>query len=85
VVDTHVSRLASRLGLTRQRDPVKIEEDLAALVPCEHWTLFSHWLIWHGRRRCSARKPDCLGCELRALCPKIGVAKGKVGTVNLPA
>jgi endonuclease III len=85
VVDTHVARLSSRLGLTRQRDPVKIEEGLATLVPREQWTLFSHWLIWHGRRRCSARKPDCLGCELRALCPQIGVAKSKAGAVNLPA
>jgi endonuclease-3 len=77
VVDTHIARLSFRLGLTRQRDPVKIERDLAALVPREQWTLFSHWLIWHGRRRCFARKPDCSGCELRALCPQIGVAKGK--------
>ncbi len=83
VVDTHVGRLSSRLGLTRQRDPVKIEEDLATLVPREQWTLFSHWLIWHGRRRCSARKPDCPGCELRILCPKIGVAKSKPGAVNI--
>jgi len=85
VVDTHVARLASRLGLTRQRDPVKIEEDLATLVPREQWTLFSHWLIWHGRRRCSARKPDCLGCELRGLCPQLGIAKSKAGAAGNPA
>ena len=69
VVDTHVGRLAQRLGLTRQRDPVKVERDLMKLVPREEWTLFSHWLIWHGRRRCNARKPDCPQCEIRALCP----------------
>ena len=69
VVDTHVGRLSNRLGLTRQSDPVKVEQDLMKLVPREEWTLFSHWLIWHGRRRCSARKPDCTACELRSLCP----------------
>ncbi len=69
VVDTHVQRLSTRLGLTKQTDPVKIEQDLVKLIPREKWTLFSHWLIWHGRRRCIARKPDCPGCELRALCP----------------
>ena len=72
VVDTHVTRLSTRLGLTRQADPVKIEQDLMPLVPRERWTIFSHWLIWHGRRRCFARKPDCPGCELRALCPSAG-------------
>lgn len=74
VVDTHVGRLSNRLGLTRQKDPVKVEQDLMKLVPREHWTLFSHWLIWHGRRRCSARKPDCPNCEIRALCPSAGKA-----------
>jgi endonuclease-3 len=69
VVDTHVSRLASRLGLTKQTDPVKIERDLMKLVPQADWTLFSHWLIWHGRRRCAARKPDCAHCEIAPLCP----------------
>ena len=69
VVDTHVARLSQLLGLTRQTDPVKIEKDLMGLFPREQWTLLSHWLIWHGRRRCSARKPDCDGCELRVLCP----------------
>ena len=73
VVDTHVSRLSQRLGLTKQQTPEKIEQDLMKLVPQEHWTMFSHWLIWHGRRRCSARKPDCASCELRALCPSAGV------------
>jgi endonuclease-3 len=76
VVDTHVGRLAGRLGLTRETDPVKIERDLMALVPQAEWTMFSHWLIWHGRRRCSARKPDCDGCELRADCPASSRAQG---------
>jgi endonuclease-3 len=69
VVDTHVARLAARLGLTRHHQPEKIEQDLQALVSPADWTLFSHWLIWHGRRRCFARRPDCPGCELRQLCP----------------
>ncbi len=73
VVDTHVDRLAHRLGLTKERDPAKIERDLMNLVPQDQWTLFSHWLIWHGRRRCFARKPDCPGCEIKSLCPRIGV------------
>jgi len=74
VVDTHVSRLSQRLGLTRQTDPEKIEAELMRLVPRPHWTMFSHWLIWHGRRRCAARNPDCARCEIRSLCPRIGVA-----------
>ena len=69
VVDTHVIRLSQRLGLTKQKDPVKIELDLMKLVPREHWTDWSHWLIWHGRRRCYARKPDCSNCEVFRLCP----------------
>jgi endonuclease-3 len=73
VVDTHVARLAQRLGLTRETAPEKIEADLMRLVPQQDWTLFSHWLIWHGRRRCAARKPDCAACELAALCPRVGV------------
>jgi endonuclease-3 len=72
VVDTHVQRLSARLGLTKHTDPVKIEQDLMKLVPQDKWTLFSHWLIWHGRRRCFARKPDCPGCELRQICPSAG-------------
>jgi len=69
VVDTHVIRLSQRLGLTKHKDPVKIELDLMKLVPREHWTDWSHWLIWHGRRRCFARKPDCGQCEVFRLCP----------------
>ncbi len=73
VVDTHVTRLSQRLGLTREKDPGKIEQDLMRLAPPEQWTDFSHWLIWHGRRRCAARSPDCNHCEIQALCPQIGV------------
>lgn len=73
VVDTHIARLSQRLGLTSQTDPEKIEQDLMPLVPQDQWTLFSHWLIWHGRRRCDARKPDCAGCEIAKHCPRIGV------------
>jgi endonuclease III len=69
VVDTHVARLSQRLGLTKQTDAVKIEDDLMKLIPREHWTNWSHWLIWHGRRRCFARKPDCRNCEVLHLCP----------------
>ena len=73
VVDTHVARLSQRLGLTKQKTPEKIEQDLMGLVPQRQWALFSHWLIWHGRRRCVARKPDCGHCEVRGLCPRIGL------------
>jgi endonuclease-3 len=69
VVDTHVARLSERFKLTKEADPVKIEQALMKLVPREHWTLWSHWLIWHGRRRCFARNPDCTGCEVQKLCP----------------
>ncbi len=72
VVDTHVGRLAGRLGLSRAKGAEKIEEALIKLVPVEHWTNFSHWLIWHGRRRCGARNPDCANCEIRNLCPSAG-------------
>jgi endonuclease-3 len=75
VVDTHVARLSFRLGLTGETDPVKIELALIKLVPQQQWTLFSHLLIWHGRRRCFARNPDCEHCEVKALCPRVGVKK----------
>lgn len=78
VVDTHVSRLSQRLGLTREKDPEKIEREMMELVPQDQWTLFSHWLIWHGRRRCYARNPDCPNCEIQTLCPRIGVGTSKV-------
>jgi endonuclease III len=69
VVDTHVRRLSQRLGLTRQEDPVKIERDLARLVPRADWGRFPHLLIWHGRRVCLARAPRCEACVLNDLCP----------------
>ena len=69
VVDTHVGRLSQRLGLTIFSDPIRIEKDLIKLFPRDSWTLLSHWLIFHGRRRCPARKPDCPNCELRDICP----------------
>ncbi|HEY4281766.1 MAG TPA: endonuclease III [Chthoniobacterales bacterium] len=79
VVDTHVMRISQRLRLTRNTDPEKIEQDLMKLVPKKHWTDWSHWLIWHGRRRCYARKPDCTQCEIFRLCPsgKIFLRKGE--------
>jgi endonuclease-3 len=73
VVDTHVTRLSNRLGLAKGTDAVKLEQELMQLVPPKDWTLFSHWLIWHGRRRCDARKPDCANCEIKNLCPQIGI------------
>ena len=69
VVDTHVGRLSQRLGLTTFSDPIRIEQDLIKLFPRDSWTLLSHWLIFHGRRRCAARKPDCPNCELCDICP----------------
>jgi endonuclease-3 len=72
VVDTHVMRLTKRLKLSSHSEPEKIEQDLMKLVPKSQWTNFSHWLIWHGRRRCYARNPDCAGCEIGALCPSRG-------------
>jgi endonuclease-3 len=74
VVDTHVQRLSNRLGLTREKTPEKIEQDLIKLIPQDKWAMFSHWLIWHGRRRCTARKPDCPNCEIADLCPSRGIA-----------
>jgi endonuclease III len=68
VVDTHVARLAERLDLTKNTDPKKIEQDLMAVIPGEKWILFSHQLIWHGRRVCQARKPKCAECNLERLC-----------------
>jgi endonuclease III len=72
VVDTHVRRVSGRLGLTREKDPEKIEQDLLRLVPERERALFSHLLIFHGRRVCKARKPDCPGCVLNDICPSAG-------------
>jgi len=68
VVDTHVQRIARRLGLTRQKNPVKIEQDLMKAIPREKWILFSHQMIHHGRSLCTARKPRCADCPLDSIC-----------------
>ncbi|MBW8883956.1 MAG: endonuclease III [Planctomycetia bacterium] len=73
VVDTHVTRLSQRLGLTEHEDDVKIERDLMEQLPQDEWINFSHRLIWHGRRVCKARRPLCGSCVLEKICPKIGV------------
>lgn len=74
VVDTHVKRLARRLGWTEQNDPERIERELCELLPEEWWTLASHLLILHGRKTCAARKPRCPECPVRALCPSADAA-----------
>ena len=73
VVDTHVVRLSRRLGLTAQKNPEKIEQDLMAIIPKKQWIDFSHRMIHHGRRICAARKPNCDGCPMNSFCPRIGV------------
>ncbi|MSU31833.1 MAG: endonuclease III [Pedosphaera sp.] len=73
VVDTHVARLAGRLNFTTATQPIEIESDLVNLIPKDRWIDFSHWLIWHGRRRCRARKPNCTECEISSLCPSNGM------------
>jgi endonuclease III len=75
VVDTHVRRLSQRLGLTRQEDPVKIERDLQKIVPRADWARFPHLLIWHGRRVCDARRPQCEVCVIEELCPSSRLAE----------
>lgn len=77
VVDTHVTRLSNRLGLTVASDAVKIERDLIRLLPRDEWILFSHRMIHHGRRVCGARKPNCDGCVFLEFCPRVGVAPTK--------
>ena len=72
-VDTHVGRLSRRLGLSVEKDPVKVEKDLMAVLPKKQWVVFSHRMIQHGRRYCLARKPKCDECPLRSICPRIGV------------
>jgi endonuclease-3 len=74
VVDTHVTRLSHRLGLSGEKDPEKIEKDLMAVLPRKEWIAFSHRMIRHGRRVCAARKPLCDTCPLCEICPRIGVA-----------
>lgn len=69
VVDTHVGRLSQRLGLTDEKTPEKIEKDLSDVVPKKYWVMFPHWMIFHGRQICKARKPDCGNCVLADICP----------------
>jgi endonuclease III len=69
VVDTHVSRLSQRLGLSKNTDALKIEKDLMEIIPQDQWTMAAHYITWHGRRRCKAKKPECSECEIRTLCP----------------
>src|SRR5499427_2013674 len=78
VVDTHVSRLSHRLGLTKQKDAGKIETDLMELVPKKDWIIFSHLLIFHGRRVCRARRPLCEECQVESLCPSSMLKTGKI-------
>ncbi|MGQ0541949.1 MAG: endonuclease III [Blastocatellia bacterium] len=73
VVDTHVSRLSQRLGLTENKTPERIERDLEKLVPKKHWIMFPHWMIFHGRQVCIARKPKCGECILGDICPSFSV------------
>ena len=78
VVDTHVTRLSRRLGLTKEKDAVKIEQDLLELVPKKDWIIFSHLLIFHGRRICKARRPLCEECTIEKPCPSSMLKTGKV-------
>ena len=73
VVDTHVGRLSRRMGLTKEKDPVKVERDLMTLFPCRDWTFLSHLFIAHGRAVCQARKVDCAACPLAKDCPRVGL------------
>lgn len=77
-VDTHVGRVARRLGFTRERDPGKVEDRLQLLLPRERWGQAHQLMVWHGRRTCHARRPECERCVLDDLCPKIGVAARKI-------
>ena len=81
VVDTHVTRVSRRLGLTKQKDAVKIEQDLMELVPRYDWIIFSHLLIFHGRRTCKARRPLCEECAVEKLCPSSILKTGKLPKV----
>jgi len=74
-VDTHFGRLSRRFGWSQETDPVKVENDVAKLIPEKEWTLLSHKLIWHGRRICHSRKPECGVCPLAKLCPSAGIGR----------
>ena len=75
VVDTHIKRVTFRLGLTRETNPEKVERDLMKIIPQKEWIFAAHAIIWHGRRICHARKPDCDHCVLEDICPKCGVSE----------
>lgn len=77
VVDTHVGRLSQRLGLTEEKTAEKIEQDLMELVPKKYWVMFPHWMIFHGRQICQARKPKCLECPLADICPSYPLFVGE--------
>lgn len=77
VVDTHVRRLSTRLGLTVETDAVKIERDLVALLPKPQWVMYSHRIIYHGRQVCGARSPKCVGCVMLDICPRVGLPELK--------
>lgn len=76
IVDTHVARIAPRMGLSRQRDPDRIEQDLMAIVPEDQWTYFGPAMVLFGRYVCTAKKPECSRCPLQSQCPKVGVSRG---------
>ncbi|MFH2056532.1 MAG: endonuclease III, partial [bacterium] len=81
-VDTHVTRLSFRLGLTKHNDPRRIEQDLMTLFSSEHWVIISHLLIHHGRAVCNARSPQCEACMLSEICPKSGVGQTQAKSVS---
>lgn len=85
VVDTHVGRLSRRLGLTKNEDAVKVEKDLQKLILREHWIMFPHWMIYHGRRVCDARKPKCGECLLADICPSFGKFEKQKPATKSPA
>jgi endonuclease-3 len=78
-VDTHVGRLARRLGFSMAKDPDRVEQDLSALLPPQRWGEAHQLLVWHGRRTCHARKPDCAACPVARLCPKVGLPRAPSG------
>lgn len=78
-VDTHFGRLARRFGWTREKNPDKVEADVAALFPTKDYTMLSHYVVWHGRRVCHARKPACGACSVASLCPSYGEGPTDVG------
>lgn len=84
VVDTHVTRLSGKLGLTAETDPVKIENDLKELLPQSEWVIFPDRLIWHGRRVCFAKKPACEECKLAPLCPSVELGGDVPHVVSAP-